>query len=226
MKFGMSFLGVGPFSAPESMTHLAQKSEQCVFESLWMADHSAIPDRHNSSCPYTTDGRIPPWAEATPLNEPIAALSYIAALTSKVRAGTGVMILAQRHPFYVAKEVAIVDLVSRGRALLGIGSGWLAEEFDALGLDFHKRGKRTDEAIQLLRALWRDDPSSFKGEHFNFEYIRSFPKPVQKGGVPILIGGIGSSGGPTAVRSSLSAVTFKMARWSIRSWWDTSKAGT
>ena len=189
MKIGMSFLGIGPFSAPEPMTHLAQKSEQCGFESLWMADHSAIPDGHKSSCPYTPDGRIPPWGEATPLNEPIAALSYIAALTSKVRLGTGVMILPQRHPFYVAKEVATLDIVSRGRALLGIGSGWCAEEFDALGLDFRQRGKRTDEALQSLRALWRDDPSTFKGAHFSFERIRSFPKPVQKGGVPILIGG-------------------------------------
>ena len=189
MKIGMSFLGIGPFSALEPMTHIAQKSEQCGFESLWMPDHSAIPDGHQSSCPYTSDGRIPPEGEHTPLNEPIVALSYLAALTSRIRLGTGVMILPQRHPFYVAKELATLDLVSQGRALLGIGSGWLAEEFAALGLDFHKRGKRTDEAIKSLHALWRDDPSTFKGEHFNFERIRSFPKPIQKAGVPILIGG-------------------------------------
>jgi alkanesulfonate monooxygenase SsuD/methylene tetrahydromethanopterin reductase-like flavin-dependent oxidoreductase (luciferase family) len=82
-----------------------------------------------------------------------------------------------------------LDLISKGRAILGIGSGWCAEEFTALGLDFHQRGKRTDEAMQAVRVLWREDPSTFKGTHFNFERIRSFPKPVQKGGVPILVGG-------------------------------------
>jgi probable F420-dependent oxidoreductase len=110
-------------------------------------------------------------------------------VTSKIKLGTGIMILPQRHPFYVAKEVATLDLVSKGRAILGIGSGWCSEEFAALGLDFHQRGKRTDEAMQAVRALWREDPSTFKGTHFSFERIRSFPKPVQKGGVPIVVGG-------------------------------------
>src|SRR5262249_37873948 len=109
--------------------------------------------------------------------------------TSKIKLGTGTMILPQRHPLYVAKEVATLDLISGGRMILGIGSGWCAEEFAALGLDFHQRGKRTDEALQALCVLWREDPSTFGGTHFNFERIRSFPKPVQSGGVPILVGG-------------------------------------
>jgi alkanesulfonate monooxygenase SsuD/methylene tetrahydromethanopterin reductase-like flavin-dependent oxidoreductase (luciferase family) len=87
------------------------------------------------------------------------------------------------------REVATLDLISGSRAILGIGSGWCAEEFTALGLDFHQRGKRADEALQALRVLWREDPSTFKGTHFDFQRIRSFPKPVQKGGVPILVGG-------------------------------------
>jgi probable F420-dependent oxidoreductase len=188
MKIAMGSIGIGPFAAPEIMAHVAQTAERCGFESLWTPDHSAVPDGHQTKCPYTPDGEIPGGPHA-PLVEPIAALSYLAALTSKIKLGTGIMILPQRHPFYVAKEVATLDLVSNGRALLGIGSGWCAEEFAALGLDFHQRGKRTDEAIGAVRALWREDPSTFKGVHFNFERIRSFPKPVQKGGVPILIGG-------------------------------------
>ncbi len=188
MKFGIGSIGIGPFSVPEIMAHVAQTAERCGFESLWAPDHSAIPDPHVSKCPYTPDGEIPGGADA-PLVEPIAALSFLAGLTSRIKLGTGIMILPQRHPFYVAKEVATLDLVSHGRAMLGIGSGWCSEEFAALGLNFHERGKRTDEALGALRALWRDDPSSYKGTHFNFEHIRSFPKPVQKGGVPILVGG-------------------------------------
>jgi probable F420-dependent oxidoreductase len=167
---------------------LAIALEERGFESLWAPDHSAIPDGHQTKCPYTPDGEIPGGPDA-PLAEPITALSFVAGLTSKIKLGTGIMILPQRHPFYVAKEVATLDLVSKGRAILGIGSGWCAEEFTALGLDFHQRGKRTDEAMQALRVLWREDPSTFKGTHFNFERIRSFPKPVQKGGVPLLVGG-------------------------------------
>jgi probable F420-dependent oxidoreductase len=188
MKFGMSSIGLGPFSTPDIMAHVAQTAERCGFESIWAPDHSAIPDPHQSKCPYTPDGEIPGGPDA-PLVEPITALSFLAGLTSKIKLGPGIMILPQRHPFYVAKELATLDVVSKGRALLGIGSGWCSEEFEALGLNFHERGKRTDEAMQALHALWREDPSSFKGTHFNFHGIRSFPKPVQKGGVPILVGG-------------------------------------
>jgi probable F420-dependent oxidoreductase len=188
MKIGIASVGLGPLSAPDIMAHVARTAEQCGFESLWAPDHSAIPDGHQTKCPYTPDGEIPGGPNA-PLVEPISALSFVAGLTSKIKLGTGVMILPQRHPLYVAKEVATLDLISAGRAILGIGSGWCAEEFTALGLDFHKRGKRTDEAMQALRALWRDDPSTFEGTHFSFQRIRSFPKPVQKGGVPILVGG-------------------------------------
>lgn len=188
MKVGMGSMGLGPFSDPDIMAHVATTAERCGFESLWAPDHSAVPDGHQTKCPYTPDGEIPGGPDA-PLVEPITALSFVAGLTSKIKLGTGIMILPQRHPFYVAKEVATLDLISKGRALLGIGSGWCAEEFTALGLDFHQRGKRTDEAIQALRALWRDDPSSFEGTHFNFQRIRSFPKPVQQSGVPILVGG-------------------------------------
>ena len=188
MKIGMVSLGLGPFSAPDVMAHIACTAERCGFESLWAPDHSAIPDPHQSKCPYTPNGEIP-GGPNSPLVEPMSALSFVAGLTSTIKLGTGIMILPQRHPLYVAKEAATLDLVSGGRAILGIGSGWCAEEFAALGLDFHQRGKRTDEALQALRVLWRDDPSTFRGAHFNFERIRSFPKPLQDGGVPIIVGG-------------------------------------
>ncbi|MBV8361481.1 MAG: LLM class F420-dependent oxidoreductase [Deltaproteobacteria bacterium] len=188
MKIGITSVGLGPLSNPDTMAHVARTAEQCGFESLWAPDHSAIPDGHQTKCPYTPNGEIPGGPNA-PLVEPISALSFMAGLTSKIKLGTGVMILPQRHPFYVAKELATLDLISAGRAILGIGSGWCAEEFQALGLDFRQRGKRTDEAMQALHALWRDDPSTFEGTHFSFHRIRSFPKPVQENGVPILVGG-------------------------------------
>lgn len=190
MKIGIASLGLGPLSDPDTMAHVARTAEHCGFESLWAPDHSAIPDGHQTKCPYTPNGEIP-GGPAAPLVEPISALSFMAGLTSKIKLGTGIMILPQRHPLYVAKEVATLDLISGGRMILGIGSGWCAEEFAALGLDFHQRGKRTDEALQALRVLWREDPSTFGGTHFNFERIRSFPKPVQGGGVPILNGAEG-----------------------------------
>jgi probable F420-dependent oxidoreductase len=188
MEIGITSVGLGPLSDRDTMAHVARTAEKCGFESLWAPDHSAIPDGHQTKCPYTPNGEIPGGPDA-PLVEPVSALSFLAGLTSKIKLGTGVMILPQRHPLYVAKEIATLDLISAGRAILGIGSGWCAEEFGALGLDFSQRGKRTDEAIQALRALWRDDPSTFEGAHFSFHRIRSFPKPVQKGGVPILVGG-------------------------------------
>jgi probable F420-dependent oxidoreductase len=188
MKFGIVSLGLGPFSLPDIMAHVACTAERCGFESVWAPDHSGIPDGHQTKCPYTPDGEIPGGPNA-PLVEPISALSFVAGLTSKIRLGTGILILPQRHPLYVAKEVASLDMISGGRAILGIGSGWCAEEFTALGLDFHQRGKRTDEALQALRVLWSEDPSTFKGTHFDFQSIRSFPKPLQEAGVPILVGG-------------------------------------
>jgi probable F420-dependent oxidoreductase len=188
MKVGIGPIGLGPLSEADIIAHVARTAEGCGFESLWAPDHSAVPEGHQTKCPYTPDGEIPGGSGA-PLAEPITTLAFVAGLTSKIRLATGVMILPQRHPFYVAKEIATLDQVSKGRALLGIGSGWCAEEFTALGLDFHQRGKRTDEAMQALRVLWREDPSTFRGAHFNFERIRSFPKPVQTGSVPILVGG-------------------------------------
>jgi probable F420-dependent oxidoreductase len=187
MKIGLMFVNSGPFSNPDLLAHLAQRAESCGVESLWTVEHVVIPTGYQTPYPYSKDGKIP-GGEDVPIPDPLLPLSFAAALTKKVRLATGVMILPQRHPLYVAKEMATLDLLSGGRTILGIGSGWLKEEFDALGLDFHARGARTDEAIQSLRACWRDNPSSFHGRHFNFGPLMSFPKPAQPS-IPIHIGG-------------------------------------
>ena len=188
MKIGLMFVNSGPFSQPELLAHLAVTAEKCGVESLWTVEHVVIPQGYQSPYPYAKSGKIP-GGEDVAIPDPLLPLGYIAAITRTVKLATGVMILPQRNPLYVAKEMATLDLLSHGRTILGIGSGWLKEEFDALGLDFHARGARTDEAIEALRALWNDRESSFHGKHFDFGPVMSFPKPAQKGGVPIHVGG-------------------------------------
>src|SRR5580704_3153048 len=188
MKIGLMFVNSGPFSQPELLAHLAVTAEKAGVESLWTVEHVVIPQGYQSPYPYSKSGKIP-GGEDVAIPDPLLPLSFVAAITSKVKLATGVMILPQRHPIYVAKELATLDLLSHGRTILGIGSGWLKEEFDALGLDFHQRGARTDEAVAAMRVLWRDDKATYHGKRFDFHDLKSFPKPVQKGGVPIHVGG-------------------------------------
>ena len=195
MKIGLMFVNAGPFSEPATFRHLVLGAEAHGFESIWSVEHVVFPDGYQTPYPYTSSGKLAGSAEV-PIADPLLHLAFAASITSRIKFGTAVMILPQRSPLYVAKEVASLDRLSGGRMMLGIGSGWLAEEFGALQLDWSKRGLMTDEAIQSMRALWRDNPSSFHGKHFNFGPVRSFPKPVQAGGVPILVGGHS----PAAVR--------------------------
>ena len=188
MKFGLMYANAGPFGTPALLTHLAKTAESCGFESIWTVEHVVIPKGFKSRYPYSRDGKLP-GPDDVPIPDPILPLAFAAAVTAKLRLATGVVILPQRHPLYLAKEMATLDQLSGGRAILGIGSGWLEEEFQSLGIDFHARGARTDESIQAMRALWCDNESSFHGKHFNFGPVMSYPKPVQNGGVPVHVGG-------------------------------------
>jgi probable F420-dependent oxidoreductase len=198
MKFGLMFVNSGPFSNHELLAHLVQTAEQCGFESLWTVEHVVIPKDYQSPYPYSKSGKIP-GGEDVSIPDPLLPLSFATALTKTIRLATGVVILPQRHPLYLAKEIATLDLLSGGRVILGVGSGWLKEEFDALGLDFHTRGARTDEAIQAMRTCWRDNASSFHGKHFNFGPVLSYPKPAHND-VPIHIGGHSSAAAKRAGR--------------------------
>ena len=188
MKLGLMFVNSGPFSNPALLAHLAVTAERCGVESMWTVEHVVIPQDYKSPYPYSSSGKIP-GGEDVSIPDPLLPLAFAAAVTKTIKLATGVLILPQRHPLYVAKEAATLDVLSNGRAILGIGSGWLEEEFNSLGLDFHTRGARTDESIKSLRALWSEDSASFHGKHFNFGPVKCYPKPVQKGGVPIHIGG-------------------------------------
>jgi probable F420-dependent oxidoreductase len=144
--------------------------------------------RNHPPYPGTPDGQVP-GGDRSPINEPLTQLTYAAALTTRLKVGTSAILLPLHHPLYLAKQLATLDVLSGGRVLFAIANGWMKEEYDALGIDWKVRGRRTDESIQALRALWRDEAASFHGTQFNFDEIYSFPKPVQKGGIPIIVGG-------------------------------------
>lgn len=188
MKLGLMFANVGPFGQPETLTRFAQAAEAAGIESLWTVEHVAVPVGYESKYPYSPDGKMP-GPENSPIPDPILPLAFAAAVTKTIKLGTGILILPQRHPIYVAKEAATMDQLSNGRFLLGIGVGWLEEEFKALGIPFEDRASRTRECVDAIRSLWKEGPQSFEGKFFQWPAIESNPKPVQAGGVPIVLGG-------------------------------------
>jgi probable F420-dependent oxidoreductase len=167
---------------------VAAESEARGISTLWVGEHVVLFDEYKSSYPYAADGRIPA-PSGSGLLEPMVTLSYLAARTRTVRLGTAMLLLPQRNPVYVAKEVSSLDWLSGGRVDLGIGVGWLKEEFDALNVPWERRGARTDEYLEVLRTLWCDDTSSFDGELYQLPNCEMFPKPVQQPHPPLHIGG-------------------------------------
>jgi len=188
MKFGLMYANAGPFGYPDNLKHLARTAEEVGLESIWAVEHVVIPVGYRSVYPYSPSGRIPS-PENLPLPDPLLALTFAAAVTTKLRLATGILLLPQRHPIYVAKEVATLDVLSAGRLILGIGVGWLREEFEALGIPFEDRAARTAEAVRALRSLWKETPEPFAGKFFRWPPLEANPKPVQPPGVPIVVGG-------------------------------------
>jgi probable F420-dependent oxidoreductase len=188
MKFGIMFANVGPFGQPEGLLNLARTADEVGIESLWTVEHVVVPVGYQSPYPYSPSGKMP-GPENSPIPDPLISLAFAAAATRRVKLGTGILILPQRHPAYVAKEVATLDVLSGGRALLGIGIGWLREEFETLGIPFEERAARTDEAVSALRSLWSREPKPFDGKFYRWQAVESNPKPVQPRGVPIVVGG-------------------------------------
>ena len=146
-----------------------------------------MPAGYQSAYPYSDSGRMP-GPEDSPIPDPLIWMAYVAAATSTIRLATGILILPQRNPVTLAKEVATLDQLSGGRVELGVGVGWLEEEFDAIGIPFGERGKRTDDHIEALRALWSQSPASHQGEYSSFTDVYSRPAPAQAT-IPIVIGG-------------------------------------
>ena len=184
----MIFVNAGPLGEPELTTGLAQLAEEHGFESLWTVEHTVVPAGYESAYPYSEDGKMP-GGDNVAITDPLVWMTWVAAVTEQIRVATGILILPQRNPVTLAKELATLDRLSGGRVELGIGVGWLEEEFQALGIPFEDRGARTDEYVEALRALWSDDPATFKGKFVSFENCHSNPKPAQPDGIPITVGG-------------------------------------
>lgn len=184
-----AFVPLGTLNAnPAFMRALGPALEERGFESVWVAEHVVLFDDYDSEYPYAPDGRFPGGGD-TGLLEPLTALTYIAATTDRLRLGTGICLVPQRNPVYLAKQVADLDVLSGGRVDLGVGIGWLREEFDALGMPFERRGQRADDHLRTMQSLWTEATSSYHGELYDLRECRMYPKPIQSPHPPLHIGG-------------------------------------
>ena len=188
MKFGLRYCNTGAYVDPARAVELVQAAEAAGFESAWTVEHTVIPHGYQSQYPYSPSGKLPGGDGDFDLPDLLIWMAYVAAATTRIKLGTGVIILPQHNPVILAKQVATLDHMSAGRVILGVGVGWLKEEFEALGAIFEERGARTDEYIRVMRELWSADRPSFEGKFFRFKDAYMRPKPVNRS-VPIVIGG-------------------------------------
>ena len=187
MKVGIAFANIGPFGSAEGAAAVGRAAEAAGIDSLWTVEHVVYPDEYGSAYPYDDSGRMA-MAPDTDLTDPLTWLTWVGAHTSTLRLATGILILPERNPVVLAKQLGTMDALTGGRIDLGIGVGWLREEFDALGIPWERRGARTDEYVAAMRTLWSDNSVSFDGDFVSFSGVSSNPKPVN-GSVPIVIGG-------------------------------------
>lgn len=180
MKFGLFSISYGACTHPETLTRVARAAEGAGFESLWTGERVVAPDPQVPPSPAPAD---------FPVLDPAIAMTYAAAHTNKVKLGTGIIILPQRNPLVLAKEIASLDVLSSGRVIFGIGSGYLKSEFDALNVKFNDRTKRTEEYLRAMLAIWTMETPEFHGKHFSFGAVNTAPRPAQKPHPPIVLGG-------------------------------------
>ncbi len=179
-------------TSPHYLSAVARYAEEVGFDGMVFPEHVVLPVEYGSYYPYQQyegdEFKRYPFDE-TIFPEPLAALAFVAAVTSRLRLGTSVLILPQRNPVVLAKQLATIDALSEGRVQLAIGLGWLREEFEAIGVPWKGRARRADEYIQAMRALWTQAEATFQGETVSFERIRCLPKPARAEGIPIIVGG-------------------------------------
>lgn len=185
------FLALNDTTPPAFIADAARAIEERGFHAIWVPEHVVMFEDYQSSYPYSPDGRMGDFGNG--MMEPFSALTFLAAHTSRLRLGTAICLVAQRNPVYTAKQVADLDFLSGGRVNFGIGLGWLREEFDALQAPWEKRGKRTNEHIAVMKALWREGSASFEGELYQLPPSIMYPKPVQQPHPPIFVGGEGDA---------------------------------
>jgi len=189
MKFGLRYASLGRYSDGRAAVELAQAAEDAGFDSIWTVEHVVVPHAYQSRYPYSPSGRMGSGLEDFPIPDPLIWLAYVASATRTIKLGTAILILPQRNPVVTAKAVATLDhMAGGGRVLLGIGVGWLAEEFASLGVPFEDRGPRTDEYVAAMRALWSQERASYRGRFISFDQVFCRPRPPE-GRIPIIVGG-------------------------------------
>lgn len=189
MKLGV-FLPISGRAASAVLMGAARRAEALGYDSVWAADRIVTPWRIDTAYPYNEDRRffVPP---DVPFLEPLTCLAYLAGGTERITLGMSVLVMPYRHPLHWAKVAASIDHLSRGRLVLGVGVGWMREEFEALGAPFRERGTVSDEQLELVQRLWTEERPSWQGRHYRFPEIGFSPKPLQRPRVPIWMGGEG-----------------------------------
>jgi probable F420-dependent oxidoreductase len=187
MRYGFYLPTRGQTASPEALDTLVTRAEEWGFSSVMIADHIVFPVTIKSKYPYTVSGAFPGQGDAL---EQLSLMAFVAGKSRTLRLISSVMILPYRNPVVTAKMLATIDVLSRGRVTVGVGVGWLREEFEALGApDFDRRGAVSDEYLRIFKALWTQDPASYHGEFYRFDSVRCLPHPVQKPHPPIWVGG-------------------------------------
>lgn len=189
MHYGFTLAGRGPFAQTDALTTIAKHGEELGFDSLCTGDHIVVPRHIASRYPYTESGVFPGSGSGEYL-EMLTVLSFLAGQTQRIQLVTSVLIVPHRNPLVAAKQLATLDVLSKGRVVVGIGVGWMREEFEALGLPpFSERGVVTDEYLQIFKELWTSQNPSFQGQYCQFDDLDFLPKPVQQPHPPIWVGG-------------------------------------
>ena len=191
MRLATGLMARGRLGSPEVLAAIGHAAEEAGMARVWFGDHVVYPVEYEPKYPSPT-GRIG-YNPAAPQLDVVVAMTWLCAATTRVGVGTSVMVVAERQPVWLAKQLASLDRLSGGRVSLGIGVGWCAEEYAALGVPFARRGARTDEYIRAMQTLWTEEQPAFDGEFVSFPPLYCNPKPARVGGIPLWVGGFGSA---------------------------------
>jgi len=192
MKLGVFLPISGRATGPDTLMEAARSAEAQGFDAVWSADRVVTPWTIKTSYPYSENHEfiVPP---DRPFLDSFTCLAFLAACTEKIMLGISVLVLPYRHPLYWTRVAASIERLSRGRLIMGVGVGWMEEEFEALGVSFKDRGRMTDEQLQILSSLWTEEHISYNGQFYRFQDLAFYPKPVQQPRIPIWVGGEGSA---------------------------------